>query len=222
MRAILIGGGGLTGGLLLQQLLADPVFTGIRSISRKPLGIQHPRLEEIIINFEEDTAFRNAVDFADVLFCCVGTTQKEVKGDKKAYRKVDFDIPVKAARLAAEKNMGKYLLVSAVGANSASTNFYLRLKGETESAVLSQPITSIYIMRPSILLGQRQESRPAELLGKAVMRFFSLFLFGGARRYKAISAWDVAASMIAGSKQTSPGRFICEYDNMMQLARQGK
>ena len=214
MRAILIGATGLTGGLLLEKLLNDPVFTHVRLISRSSAGVKHVKLEEAIINFEDEVSFKKEVTDAEVLFCCVGTTQKKVKGDNAAYRKIDFDIPVKAAKFCAQQGISKYLLVSSAGANAASSNFYLRLKGETEMAVLSQAVSIIYIMRPSLLLGNRNESRPGETIGKAVMQFFSLFLFGSIKKYKAIHAKDVAQAMLAASKKTATGKFIWEYREM--------
>src|SRR5450432_1502896 len=102
MRAILIGATGLVGGLLLEKLLNDPLFTHIRLISRRTTGIKSPRLEETLIDFDDGTQFRQAVTAADVLFCCTGTTQKKVKGNQQAYRKIDFDIPVRAAGFCAE------------------------------------------------------------------------------------------------------------------------
>ena len=217
MRAILIGASGLTGSILLQQLLKDPVFSSVKIITRRSLGIQHAKLEEAVIDFTDEAAFRRAVVQTDTLFCCVGTTQKKVKGDQAAYRKIDFDIPVRAARYSAEQNVSSYLLVSAVGANAASSNFYLRLKGETEAAVLSQSISMVYILRPSVLLGKRIEARPAEAIGKAVMQFFSFFLVGSISKYKAIEAEKLAGAMVAASKKTTVGKFICEYKEMMEL-----
>ncbi len=211
MRAILIGASGLTGGLLLQKMLVDPVFSKIKLLTRRPLGIVHGKLEEAVINFEDEVAFSREVANADVLFCCVGTTQQKVKGDLAAYRKIDFDIPVQAARFCAQQHIPKYLLVSSVGASASSGNFYLRLKGETEAAVLSQSIPSIYIMRPSMLLGNHPETRWGEIIGQPLMRFFSLFLFGTLSKYKAIHANDVAQAMLHASKQTASGKFILEY-----------
>ena len=218
MRAILIGASGLTGGLLLDQLLHDPVFSKIKLIARRPLGIQHVKLEEAIINFEDEISFSREISNADVLFCCVGTTQKKVRGDLAAYRKIDFDIPVNAARFCAQQHMRSFLLVSSVGANAASGNFYLRLKGETEAAVLSQSIPSIYIMRPSMLLGNHPETRWGEVIGQPLMRFLSLFFVGGLSKYKAIHAKDVARAMLTAAKQTITGKFICEYDAIKKMS----
>jgi uncharacterized protein YbjT (DUF2867 family) len=221
MKAVLIGGSGLVGGALLQKLVADTAFSSVVLVSRQSLLPQPPNVEEHLINFDNETAFRGALAGADVLFCCVGTTQKKVKGDKNAYRKVDFGIPVMAARLSAELGLSHYILVSAAGANAASRNFYLQLKGETETAVRSQSIRSIYVMRPSVLLGRRREQRPAESIAKAIMQFFSFVLIGRAQQYKPIAASTVAGAMLAASKKTSGGVFVCGYGEMMALATGG-
>jgi uncharacterized protein YbjT (DUF2867 family) len=217
MRAILIGATGLIGSLLLERLLNDPLFTHIKLISRRTAGVQGARLEEVLIDFEDEAQFRKAVTPADVLFCCIGTTQQKVKGDKKAYRKIDFDIPVKAALFCAEQNFGKYVLVSAAGANATSKNFYLHLKGETEMAVLQQAISTVYIMRPSILLGKRNESRLLESAGKAMMQLFSVFLAGSLSKYRAIQAKEVAGAMLVAATKTATGKFICHYREMEAL-----
>ncbi len=220
MRAILIGGTGLIGSLLLEKLLHDPVFSRIKLISRRTTGIQHAKLEEAIINFEDAAAFKKEVSNADVLFCCIGTTQKQVKGNSEAYRKIDYDIPVNAAKFCTENGVGKFLIVSSVGANPSAGNFYLKLKGETEVAVLSFPIASIHIMRPSMLIGSRKESRPGEIFGIVLMKLFSVFLLGNISKYKAIKADDVAAAMHIAAKKTATGRFIYHYKEMIGLIKQ--
>jgi len=217
MRAILIGATGLIGTALLDKLLQAPLFTHVKLISRRPTGIRHSKLEEVLVDFEDEASFRQAVTGAEVLFCCVGTTRKKVNGDTAAYRKVDFDIPVKAATYCAEQLVSKFILVSSVGAYAASNNFYLRLKGETETAVLGKSIPIVYIMRPSILLGKRNEPRPGEIFGKWVMQFASVFLAGSTSKYKAIYANEVAEAMLAAAAKTSTGKFICHYREMMDL-----
>ncbi len=219
MRAILVGASGLIGGLLLEKLLDNAAFSAVKVIARHPLNLQDPKLETCLINFEDEAAFRQAVTPADVLFCCVGTTQKKVNSDKAAYRKVDFDIPARAAKFCAEQAIPQFLLVSSVGASAGSGNFYLALKGETETAVLRQSIPTVYIMRPSILLGNRKEARPGEIMGKIIMRFFSLLLLGSTKKYKAIQAADVATAMLLASQKKLPGKFILEYTAMKELVR---
>lgn len=215
MKAILIGASGLIGQHLLQELLADSSVETLKLIGRRNIGLSHPKLSEAIIDFENEAAYRDAISDADTIFCCVGTTQKKVKGDQAAYRKVDYDIPVRAARYAAAKGFQRYLLVSSVGADPKSSNFYLRLKGEVEAAIAAQAIPSIYFMRPSILLGSRQESRIGETVGKGVMQAFSFLLLGGMRRYKPIQGKDVAKAMLRAAKGSQEGRWVWEYGEML-------
>jgi uncharacterized protein YbjT (DUF2867 family) len=148
------------------------------------------------------------------VFVAVGTTQKKVKGDKAAYRKVDFDIPVNAAKFCAETGCKSFLLVSSVGADSKSGNFYLKLKGEVEDKVQSLSIPSVSIFRPSMLLGNRQESRPAESIAQVLSKGLSL-LFPG--KYKPVPAQDVAKSMVAAGKQQKPGVSIYHYEEMKAM-----
>jgi uncharacterized protein YbjT (DUF2867 family) len=218
MRAILIGATGLIGSLLLEELLHDPVFTDIKLISRRTAGRQNHRLKEVLIDFDDEEQLRKEVTPADVLFCCTGTTQKKVQGDKTAYRKIDFDSPVRAATFCAEQNTGKFILVSSAGANAASKNFYLQLKGETEAAVLKQAIGSVYVMRPSLLLGKRNEFRLLESATSGLMQFISPLLAGDLSKYRAIQAKDVARAMLAAAIRTDTGKFICHYKEIMRLS----
>lgn len=170
-----------------------------------------------LVNFDDPESVKLAIDGSDAVFCAIGTTQKKVGGDKVAYRKVDYDIPVNAARFCAETKCPNFLLVSSVGANSNSNNFYLKLKGEVEDAVQQRPIQSISIFRPSILLGKRSESRPGEKIGQSVMSFFAFLLVGGWEKYRPIDAEKVAKAMVAVAKEEKPGATIYEYEAMRKL-----
>jgi uncharacterized protein YbjT (DUF2867 family) len=141
----------------------------------------------------------------------VGTTQKKVRGDKEKYQKVDYDIPVNAARFCAETGCETFLLVSAVGANSRSKNFYLQLKGEVEEDVQQLPIKRIYIFRPSLLLGKRSENRPAEKISQAIMPLFSFLLQGRLKKYQPVQALAVAKAMIRAAKSGIEGKHVFEY-----------
>lgn len=153
--AAIIGSTGLIGSQVLELLLNDKHFSSIKIIVRRPLSIDHPKARVVVIDFADDAAFKQAVSGSGAVFCAVGTTQQKVKGNKEAYRKVDYDIPVHAARFCAEAGVGQFLLVSSVGADSNSNNFYLKLKGEVEDAVKRMNIPSVSIFRPSVLLGKR-------------------------------------------------------------------
>lgn len=197
MHATIIGATGLIGGHLLDMLLNDASFTTVRILIRRPLAISHSKLEKNLVDFNDMESFRLALEGTDVIFCCIGTTMKKMKGDQAAYRKVDYDIAVNAAKLGKAKGCEKFVLVSAVGADSKSRNFYLRLKGETEEAVHHSGIESVYILRPSLLIGNRKEFRAGEKLATWLMPLFSFLL---PAKYKPVKASDVARAMITAIK----------------------
>ena len=140
MKAILIGASGLIGSELLRLLLNDSYFSEVHILVRKSLNIQHRKLKELVIDFQDQKSFSSAIPEHSVVFSCIGTTQKKVNGDQQAYRQVDFDITVNAAKIAKQKHATHFLFVSAVGANPKSKNFYLQLKGEIEISVEQQQL----------------------------------------------------------------------------------
>lgn len=217
--AVVLGATGLIGSLLTELLLNDPAFKSVRVLVRKPYSTQHAKLDVQLVSFDDINGFKNKLGTGDCIFCCVGTTQKKVKGDKAAYRRVDYDIPVNAARLASEAGFTKYLLVSAAGANAGSMNFYARLKGDVENAVKTFPFKSIHIFQPSILFGNRQEFRLGELIGKGIMKALSFLFTGKLKKYKGINALDVARAMVAAAKKNDTGIKTYQYAEMMQLIK---
>ncbi|MBL7737742.1 MAG: NAD(P)H-binding protein [Chitinophagaceae bacterium] len=211
----LIGVTGLIGSHLYELLKKDTRIGTIRLIVRRPVPKDDPRVEIKLVDFADAESLQLAIDGSDVVFCTIGTTQKKVKGDKEAYRKIDYDIPVHAARCCKATGCGTFVLVSAVGANSKSSNFYLRLKGEVEDAVKGIGLRSVHFMRPSILLGARKEFRLGEKIGTVVMPVIS-FLFPA--KYKAVHAQDVARAMLAAANENKDGVFVYEYREMRKLS----
>lgn len=209
-----IGSTGLVGSHITDLLKEENACQKTRLLVRRPVEFSHPKLEIKLVNFEDYESLKLAIAGCNVVFCAVGTTQGKVKGDQLRYRKVDYDIPVNAARACLETGGSNFLLVSSVGADSNSKNFYLRLKGEVEEAVQKFPIKSISIFRPSILLGNRKEFRLGERIGQSGMKLIAPLLAGKWRKYKAIEARDVGAAMIEASKQNNEGFTIYEYDEM--------
>src|SRR6187401_944412 len=216
MTATLVGATGLIGSYLLEELLNDPWFDTVRILIRRPLDITHPKLEKKIVDFNDSDSLLVALSNSDVLFCTIGSTMKKVIGDKEAYRKIDFDIPVKLARFCKMTNCEKFILVSSAGANSKSRNFYQRLKGETDEAVKSVGLKTVHIMRPSLLLGERKEFRPGENIGKAVMTSLSFII---PEKYKAIQGKDVAKVMASLAKKDEEGVFIHENSEIRDLSK---
>ena len=207
MTATLVGATGLIGSYLLEALLNDPWFDTVRILIRRPMDITHAKLEKKIVDFNDSDSVLVALSNSDVAFCAIGSTMKKVKGDKEAYRKIDFEIPVNLARFCKMTGCGKFILVSSAGANAKSMNFYQRLKGETDDAVKEAGPKTVHIMRPSLLLGERKEFRLGENIGKAVMTFLSFLI---PEKFKAIQGKDVAKVMIALSKKRDEGIFIHE------------
>ncbi len=98
MTATLIGATGLIGNYLLEELLQDDYFDKVKILIRRPMEFSHPKLEKKLVDFNDGDSMLVALSNSDVVFCSIGTTQKKVKGDKDAYRKIDYDIAVNAAR----------------------------------------------------------------------------------------------------------------------------
>lgn len=208
MRATLIGATGLIGNLLLELLLADEYFDSVRILIRRPMELIHPKLEKKLVDFTDMESFRLALEDSDVVFCSIGTTQKKVKGDKDAYRKIDYDITVNAARFCKLNGCETFVFVSSVGANSKSNNFYLRLKGEVEEAVKAVGLKKVYIMQPSLLLGNRKESRFGEKIAEWIMPVISFLI---PPKYKPIKAAEVAKAMIYLSKKNLTGIYYSQF-----------
>lgn len=215
--ATIIGSTGMIGSYLSEALLKDDYFTTVRIIVRRPCQKTDPKMEVKLVDFNDAESLKLALEGSDTIFCSIGTTQKKVKGDNDLYRKIDFDIPLKAARLGQEVGCEKFIIITAVGANSHSSTFYLRLKGELENAIRSVGLHTVHIMQPSMLLGDRNEHRAGEGLLQGSMKLFSGFLFGGMRKYKAIHGKAVAAAMLNAAKKDDKGFFRYTYDDIKKL-----
>jgi len=217
--ATLIGATGLVGGELLSLLLDDNYFRKVRILVRRPFTMNHPKLERKLVDFSDADSLLVGLDESDVVFCTIGTTMKKVGGNKEVYRKIDYDIPVNIARYCKIMNCKNYIVVSAVGADSGSRNFYLKLKGEVEDILKKVGIESTYIMRPSMLLGKRNEFRFGERIAIPLIKKIAFLL---PSKYKPIEARDVARAMLAAAKRHEKGFFICAYKKMKQLGREIK
>jgi uncharacterized protein YbjT (DUF2867 family) len=216
MTATLIGATGLIGGYLLEELLNDPSFDTVRILIRRPIDISDAKLEKKIVDFNDNDSLLIAIANSEVVFCSIGTTNWKVKGNKEAYRRIDYDIPVKAARFCKMTGCEKFLLVSSVGANVKARNFYLKLKGEVEEAIQTVGLNSVHIMRPSMLLGNRKEFRFGEKIGSPLMKAFSFLL---SSKYKPIHGKDVAKAMRTAAKKPEEGFFVHEYKEIKEMAR---
>ncbi|MEY3245264.1 MAG: hypothetical protein RL253_420, partial [Bacteroidota bacterium] len=116
--ATVIGASGLIGSLLLEQLVNDKNYTSIQILTRRTIPVNHSKIKLIIVDFNDKKGISKALEGTDAVFCAIGTTQKKVKGDMTAYKKVDLDLPITVAQIVSDLNIPKFMLVSSVGANS--------------------------------------------------------------------------------------------------------
>jgi len=192
--AIILGATGLTGSILLQQLLNDDRYDTLKLFSRKRVDIAHPKIKEYGIDLLQ--LAMNATDFkGDDVFCCIGTTHA-ITPDKKKYHAIDYGIPVAAAQLCQQNSIKTLLIISSLGADATSRIFYNRTKGEMEEAVLSFQIPKTHILQPSLIGGKRTEKRTGEYFFKQVMKIIHPFLIGGLRKYRTIPPEMIASAMV--------------------------
>lgn len=216
--ATIIGATGMIGNYLLKAILQDNYFDIARVVVRRPLEKFNPKMEVKLVDFNDAESFKLALEGSDTIFCCVGTTQKNVKGDKELYRKIDFNIPLKAARFGKEIGCEKFIIITSVGADSNSRTFYLKLKGELENAIASVGLSSVHIMQPSMLLGERKEHRAAEGLLQGSMKRISGLFVGNMKKYKAIHGSTVASAMLNAAKKNDKGFYRYTYEGIKRLS----
>lgn len=191
---LILGSTGLIGSLLLEKLLNNPNYSKVIAIVRKPQHLNHPKLMEIITDFNSDINLDH-IETIDSIFSCLGTTRKKTP-DLHAYRKIEVDIPQQFAQLGNKKGLTKFHYISSVGADATASNFYLKMKGEAENALQQVNVKQLHLYRPSLLTGDRPENRTIENISAKVFAFINVFLMGNLSKYKSIAAEKVAQSLI--------------------------
>ncbi|WP_100658173.1 NAD(P)H-binding protein [Alteromonas flava] len=198
--AIVLGATGLVGRVLTQQLLADPRYANVTVLVRKPLSRAQfvdpaNKLQPVVIDFEQLQDYQGYFT-VDHVYCCLGTTLKQA-GSKAGFRRVDFEYVHVAAQLARAQRAKGFVWISSVGADAKSSNFYLRVKGELENAIMSMPqLSHAAAVRPSLLLGERNDTRYAEALGIWAGKLFGPLMLGPLEKYRPVEAADVARQMV--------------------------
>ncbi len=192
--AVIFGATGLTGSLVLKKLIRDERYEKIKVFTRSEPEIKSDKMEVIKTDLENLEQYSDEIAGDDV-FCCLGTTIKKA-GSKENFKKVDLDWPALIAKIASKNKVPNFLMISSIGADPKSANFYLRTKGEAENAVRQQDFYKIVILRPSMLMGKRREFRFFEELGKLVMVPLKFLFRGKLRKYRPINSERVASAMI--------------------------
>jgi uncharacterized protein YbjT (DUF2867 family) len=203
LTAVLAGATGLVGGECLQRLLASRSYRRVVVVSRRPLESvgRHRKLEVLVTDFDrlDEVAAQLA---GDHVFCALGTTIRKA-GSQARFRVVDHDYPLRLALLTREQGARHFSLVSALGASRSSPFFYSRVKGELEDDLKRVGWPSLAVFRPSVIAGDRGESRPLERLGERLLRL-------APATWRPVEAGDIATAMIATALGEPPGVTIVE------------
>jgi uncharacterized protein YbjT (DUF2867 family) len=214
--ALLAGASGFVGGYVLEALLEAPDVGRVFAITRRPLGREHSRLANRIVQFDKLQSQLQGIT-VHVALCCLGTTQHEA-GSQQAFRKVDFDYVLSFAAAARAAQAQRFIVVSSVGANPESKNFYLRTKGEMEAAIATVGFPAVDIFQPGLLMGWRKQARPLELAARLAMPLVNPLLFGTREQYRGIPARTVAAAMVAATRSVRKGLQRYTYSGIKALA----
>lgn len=217
-KALVIGATGLIGRNLVFELLKSNHYSSVTVFARRDIVIKHEKLHQILLDFDEIENHKSDM-FVDDVFCCLGSTKAKTP-DPISYRKIDYDYPLLVAKIAKEQGAKQYVLVSSMGANKESSIFYSRLKGEIEDAIAKLNYASYSIVRPSLLLGTRNESRPLETISQYLMRVLNPLFIGPLKLYKAIDGYVVAKAILVLAKKNAAGRYTYLNNQLFNLVKE--
>jgi uncharacterized protein YbjT (DUF2867 family) len=214
-KAIIAGASGLTGGLLVDILLRAPEYDTVLILVRKELPLKHEKLQQLVVDFDILEQYADTIK-GHAVFSCLGSTRKKTP-DLAVYRKIDHDYPLHLAQIAKNNGIDQFHLVSSMGANASSSNFYTKMKGETEDAIKQVGLNSLEIYRPALLTGDRKEHRAAERFLFGLMKIIDPLLIGGLKKYRSIAAATVASAMYKQSLINQKGVFTYLSDKIKEL-----
>ncbi|MFE3869140.1 NAD(P)H-binding protein [Flavobacterium sp. LS2P90] len=213
--ALIIGSTGLIGSQLLNLLLDSNDYLKVITFVKRDTGIKHPKLTQHIIDFDKPESYKDLV-VGDDFFCTIGTTIKKA-GSKEAFRKVDFEYPRQFAAFALKNQVKQFLIISSLGADAQSGNFYLKTKGEIQDFLKDCNFESISILQPSLLLGNRTEFRFGEKVGAFFMKTLSFLFLGNLKKYKPIESKTVSKALLKIAQKNNTGFKIYESDVIQEI-----
>ncbi|MEI8117143.1 MAG: nucleoside-diphosphate sugar epimerase [Flavobacteriia bacterium] len=210
---VIVGATGLTGNALLKELIQAPEVSEIRIFVRRNIHELPEKVKQFVTNFQDLSVIKEHI-IGDVIYCCVGTTRKKTP-DLTDYRNIDFGINIGMAILAKKNGIPTVHLISVIGASTKSRIFYSKLKGEIEEAMKELQFTNCYIYQPSMLIGERTESRRMEFIAQKLCPFFDLFMRGFMKDYHSIKATQIAESIRHNLGQEKEGIHVLRYAEIM-------
>ncbi len=214
--ALVFGATGLTGSKLVELLVDDGRYSEIIVFVRRKYGFENQKIKVKLVDFSIPQSFQEDIVGHDV-FCCLGSTMKQSNNSHTAFRSVDIDLTIKIAEMASLNKVSSFIVVSSIGASTTSRNFYLRTKGKMEARLKKIPFQNLVIVRPSILLGPRNDKRSFERAGQTMAKLFKFAFVGKLKKYRGINAKDLASAMIHIANQNE-GTAIVENDKLLQIA----
>lgn len=212
---VIAGASGLIGSHLIQFFLKEEKIDEVVALVRKPLPVSHNKFKQKVVSFDDYLVLKELVK-GSALFCCLGSTKKKTP-HLIDYRRVDHDYPLLLARCASENKVSQLHIVTALGADVKSINFYSRLKGEVEKDVTLLKFKSLHLYKPSLLTGDRAENRPMEQAAKFIMKLINPFLTGSLKKYQSIKAEVVAKAMLTQYNKDLDGTFYYPSDKIKEL-----
>ncbi|TVQ08625.1 MAG: NAD-dependent epimerase/dehydratase family protein [Balneolaceae bacterium] len=215
--ALLAGATGLTGKNLLDILLANDSYSRVITAGRRKPDREHPKLSALEGQFNSLPDLLKGIQIDDI-YCCLGTTLKKA-GSRPAFYKVDFEYVLNLAEYGVDFGASQFLLISSAGANAQSSSFYIRVKGQVENAVKNLNYRGMHILRPSLLVGQRDEIRTGERVFERLLNLVSPLMIGPLEKYRPIEARIVAAAMVYIAAGDIPGVYFYESDEINAIGR---
>lgn len=211
--ALIAGATGLVGSYCLDYLLQSDNYEKVICVTRRAIANSSPKLQQLIAD-TNNLAEKLKDIKADDVYCCIGTTIKKA-GSREAFKQIDYTYVKVLAEQTKMNGAKSFAVVSSIGADACSSNFYLRTKGEMENAVKACGFTKTIILRPSMLLGPRKEFRLGEEIGKVFMKALSFLFVGKLKRYKAIEASQVAKALINYTQKDFAGVKVVKNDEIL-------
>ena len=212
--ALVFGSSGLVGGHLVNQLILNSNYSKIKIFVRSKIELINPKIEIIETDFNDLEKYRNDITGDDCFFC-IGTTKKN-SPDKNEYKRVELELPKQVAQIAKSNLVNSFVFVSSGYADPKSSGDYLKFKGLVEEELKRLNFSKLGIMRPSFLLGNRQEKRVGEKIGIFVFKLLSPLFLGLLKKLKPIHSETVAKAMIKIANENLE-KTIFESDEIVEL-----
>ena len=217
--ALVAGATGPVGQRLVATLCEAREYSRIHALTRRPLTRDHQKLANRVVRFADLEAQLRGIACTEA-FCCLGTTLREA-GSEAAFRQVDFDFVLAFARAARAAQAQRFVLVSSVGADADSRSFYLRVKAQTEAAVMTLGFPALDIMQPGLLLGARREMRPLEFAAQWTLPVVAPLMFGALARWRPVGADVLARAMLGAARSGRRGVTRHTWSAIRMLADRG-